>query len=103
MFGHFLAALNWQHIEKKIKEVPKGVYNFCLQEDVQKEMIRYAETDLFFKGIDRGKLGIIHLLIKKFKIRRKTWWLQKDTQTIEKMKLYGVQMEDNSIRNPAAC
>ena len=59
--------------------------------------------DVFFKGIDRGELGVIDLLVEVLKIRSKVWWLQKDTQTIEKMKLYGVQMKDNSIRNPTAC
>ena len=34
IFSHFLEALHWQHIEKEIKEVPKGVFNFCLQEDI---------------------------------------------------------------------
>ena len=49
IFGHFLAALHWQHIEKEIKEMPRGVFNFCLQKDFQKEMIRHAETHLFSK------------------------------------------------------
>ena len=32
--------IHWQHIEKEIKEVPKGVFNFCLQEEIRKEIIR---------------------------------------------------------------
>ena len=54
----------WQHFEKEIKEVPKGVFNFCLQENVRKEIIRNAETDLFFKGIDREELGVVDLPIE---------------------------------------
>ena len=53
--------------------MPKGVFNFCLQEGIQKEIIRHAETDLFFKGIDRGELGSIDLLIEVFKIGSKIW------------------------------
>ena len=52
--GHFLAAFHWQHIQKEAKEVPKGVFNFCLQDEVWKQIIRNAEEDLFFNGIDRG-------------------------------------------------
>ena len=37
------------------------------------------------------------------KIRTKLWWLQKGAQTIEKIKLYGVQLEDDTIKNPTAC
>ena len=59
--------------------------------------------DLFFKGIERGELGIIDLLIELFKIRSKLWWVQKDAQTIEKIKLYGVQLEDDTIKNPTEC
>ena len=66
-----------------------------MHEDVRKEIIRNAETELFFEGIDSGELGVVDLLIEVFKIRSKIWWLQKDKQTIEKKKkLYGVQMED---------
>ena len=46
-------------------------FNFFLQEEVQKEIIRHAETNLFFKGIDRGELGIVDVLIKVFKFRSK--------------------------------
>ena len=53
------------------------------------------QTDLFFRGIDRGELGIVYPLVEVFKIRSKIWWLQKDAQTIEKIKLYGEQMESN--------
>ena len=38
IFGHFLAALHWQHVEKEINEVPKGVYNVCLQGKIQKKL-----------------------------------------------------------------
>ena len=85
IFSHFLTALHWQHFEKEIKEVPKGVFNFCLQEDIRKEIIRHAEVDLFFKEIDRRELGIVDLLIEVFKIRSKIWWLQKDPKTIENL------------------
>ena len=37
------------------------------------------------------------------KIRTKLWWLQKGAQTIEKIKLYGVQLEDDTIQNPTEC
>ena len=77
IFGHFLATLYWQHIEKEIKEVPKAVCNFCLQEGIRKEIIG-NEADLFFKGIDRGELGIAVFLIEVFKVRSKIWWLQND-------------------------
>ena len=50
-----------------------------------------------------SQLGIIDLLSELFKIRSKLWWLQKDAQTIEKIKLYGVQLEDDTIKNPTAC
>ena len=30
--------------------MPRGVFNSGLQEDIQKEITRHAETDLFFKG-----------------------------------------------------
>ena len=87
IFSHFLATLRRQHIEKEIKEVPKGVFNFCQQEEIREEIIRYAEKDLFFTGIDRGELGIVDVLIEVFKIRSKIWWLQKDSQMMEKIKL----------------
>ena len=82
IFGHFLTALNWQHIEKELNEVPKGVFNFCMQEEVQKEIIRNAETELFFNGIGRGEFGIVDLLSEVFKIRSKIWWLQNGPQNI---------------------
>ena len=44
--------------------MPKGVFKFCLH-------IRNADEDLFFKGIDRGELGIVHLLVEVFKIEVK--------------------------------
>ena len=59
IYGHFLAALHWQQIEKEIYEGPKGVLNFCLQDQVGKQMIRNADEDLSFKG----ELGIVDLLI----------------------------------------
>ena len=31
-----------------------------------KEIIRHAETDLFFKGTDRGEMGIVDLVIEVF-------------------------------------
>ena len=103
IYGHFLAALHWQHIAKETYEVPQGVFNFCLQDKFRKQIIRNADEDLFFKGIDRGELGIVDLLIQVFKIRSKIWWLQKDPKTMEKIKLYGVRMEDNTVRDPTAC
>ena len=51
--------------------MPKGVFNFCLQEDIRKEIVRHAEADPFFKGIDRGELGIEDLLIEVVKIGSK--------------------------------
>ena len=86
-----------------MKEVPKGVFNFCLQEDIRKQISRNAETDIFFEGIDSGEMGVVDLLIEVFKIRSKIWWLQKDKHTIERTTLHGVQMEDDTIRNPTAC
>ena len=56
--------------------------------------------DLFFKGIERGELGIIDLLIELFSIRSKLWWLQKDAQTIEKIKLYGAQLKTTQSKTP---
>ena len=70
-YGHFHTALHWQHIEKEIDEVLKGVFNFCLQDEVQKQIIRQAE---------------VYLLIEVFKIRSKIWWLQKYTKTRENIK-----------------
>ena len=95
IFIHLLAALHWQHIEKERKEVRKGVFNFCLQDDVNFFYQKCRNTSIF-KGIDRGELGVVDLVIEVFKIRSKIWWLQKDKQTIEKTKLYGVQMEDDT-------
>ena len=69
IYGHFLTALHWQHIEKEIYEVPKQVFSLCLQKkEVRKQIIRNAETDLFFNGVDRGELGVIDLLLEIFKI-----------------------------------
>ena len=61
----------------KMYEVLKGVFNFCLQDEVQKQIIRNANEHLFFKGIDRGELGIVDLLIEVFKIRSKIWCYKK--------------------------
>ena len=97
IYSHFLAALHWQHIEEEIYEVPKRVFNFCLQNAVRKQIIRHADTDLFLNGADRGVLGIVDVLIEVFKIRNKMWWLKKDPKTIENLKLYGVRMEDNTV------
>ena len=82
--------INWQHIEKEIKEMPKGVFNFCLQEEIRKESIRHAEKDPFFKGIHQGELRIVDLLIEVFNIRSKMWWLQKDPQMMDKIKLHHI-------------
>ena len=75
IFGYFLAAMHQQHIEKEIKEVPKEVFNFCLQAEIRKEIIRLTEKDLFFTGINQGEMGIVVLLIEVFKVRSKIWWL----------------------------
>ena len=60
--------------------MPEEVFNFCLQKEIREEIIRHAERNLFFTGIDRGELGIVILLIVVFKIRRKIWSLPKDPQ-----------------------
>ena len=63
---------------KRNEEVPKCIFEWTLQESMQKEIINHVEVNLFFNEIDRGKLGVVELLIEIFQIRCKLYSLQEN-------------------------
>ena len=52
-FCHFLPILHWKPIEKEMDELPKGVFNFCVQEDIQIEIMSHTERIYSFTGIEK--------------------------------------------------
>ena len=57
------------------------------------------KNDLFFTEIEKEKLGSVDIMIVVFKIRSKIRWLKENNNTVDNMKLYKVEMENNKKPN----